>query len=152
MLRETLTQALKVAMLAKDETTVGTVRQILAKAKDLDIAARPSGNTQGVGDAELVTMLRGMVKQRRESMTLYEQGHRPELAQKEAAEITVIERFLPRLLSAEETDAAIATAIQATGATTLKDMGKVMAALKATHADVLDFATVGPQVKARLGG
>jgi len=152
MLREQLSDALKSAMRERDAATVSAVRLILAGLKDKDIAARPSGNAQGISDPEILAMLQGMVKQRRESIALYRQGAREELAAKEEGEIAVIERFLPKPLSQAEVEAAIGAAITATGAAGLKDMGKVMAELKTRHAGQLDFTAVGPAVKARLGG
>ncbi|MBW4090302.1 MAG: GatB/YqeY domain-containing protein [Proteobacteria bacterium] len=150
-LREQFTDQLKTAMKAGDPARTSTLRMILAKLKDTDIAARPKG-IAAVPDAEIVAMLRGMVKSRRESVTLYRQGNRPELAAKEEAEIAVIEAFLPQTLDAAATEAAVDAAIAATGATSVKDMGKVMAELRARHAASLDMARAGAAVKAKLGG
>ena len=150
-LREQFTATLKQAMLAKDAPRVSAIRMITARLKDVDIAARPKGGT-AVPDDEIVAMLRGMVKSRRESAELYRQGGRPELLAKEEAEIAVIEAFLPQQMDAAATAAAVAAAITETGATTIKEMGKVMAALKAAHGAVLDMAKVGSIVKAKLGG
>ena len=150
MLRSTITEAMKEAMRAKDEKTLGAIRLILAKMKDQDIAARPKGNTEGIGDEEICLMMQGMVKQRRESVALYEKGNRPDLAAQESAEIAVIERFLPKQMTEEETQKAIEAAVAATSATTIKDMGKVMADLKKTHAGQMDFAMAGGLVKTRL--
>jgi uncharacterized protein YqeY len=150
-LREDFTDQLKTAMKAGDSARTSTVRMILAKLKDTDIAARPKG-VAAVPDAEIVAMLRGMVKSRRESAALYRQGNRPELAAKEEAEIAVIESFLPQEMDAAATMAAIDAAIAATGAAAVRDMGKVMAELRARHAASLDMARVGPLVKAKLGG
>ena len=122
---------------------------ILAKLKDTDIAARPKGIDR-VPDEEVLAMLRGMVKSRRELVELYEQGNRPELAAKEDAEIAVIEAFLPQQMDDAAIEAAVAAAIAETGAASIKDMGKVMAALRAKHAAALDMAKAGPMVKARL--
>jgi hypothetical protein len=122
---------------------------ILARLKDVDIAARPKG-VERVPDEEIVGMLRGMVKSRRESVELYRQGRRPDLADKEEAEIAVIEAFLPRQMDEAAMTAAIGAAIVETGASTIKDMGKVMAVLRAKHAATLDLAKAGPMVKARL--
>ena len=122
---------------------------ILARLKDVDIAARPKG-VDKVPDAEILPMLRGMVKSRRESVELYRQGNRPELADKELAEIAVIEGFLPPALDAAALDAAVAAAVAETGAASVKDMGKVMAVLKAKHGAALDMARAGAAVKARL--
>jgi len=152
MLREQITEAMKEAMRARDTETVSTVRMILAGIKDKDIAARPGGNTSGIGDPEILSLLQSMVKQRRESVALYTQGNRADLVAKEQGEISVIERFLPKQMDAAETDAAIAGAIAEAGASSIKDMGKVMAALKAKYSGQMDFSAVGPAVKAKLGG
>ncbi len=149
-LRETFTEQLKAAMRAADAPRVSTLRLILAKLKEADIAARPKG-IAAVPDEEVSAMLRGMVKSRRESIVLYQQGRRPELAAKEEAEIVVIESFLPRALEGDALAAAVEAAIGASGATAMKDMGRVMAALKAAHGAALDLAAAGPLVKARLG-
>jgi uncharacterized protein YqeY len=150
-LREQFTEQLKAAMRAADAPRVSTLRMILAKLKDTDIAARPNG-VQAVPEEEIVAMLRGMAKSRRESIDLYRQGKRPDLVAKEEAEIAVIESFLPRQMDAAATEQAVAEAIAATGAAGIRDMGKVMAALKAQHAATLDLARVGPLVRAKLGG
>jgi uncharacterized protein YqeY len=152
MLREQITEAMKDAMRARQPDTLSTVRMILAGIKDKDIAARPSGNATGIGDPEILSLLQSMVKQRRESVTLYAQGNRADLVAKEEGEIAVIERFLPKQMDAAETDAAIAAAIAESGAASIKDMGKVMAALKAKYSGQMDFSAVGPAVKAKLGG
>ncbi len=102
MLRTTITEAMKDALRNKDERALGTTRMILAKLKDMDIAARPSGNTTGITDEQILSMLQGMIKQRRESIELYIKGKRPELAQQEQEEIAVIERFLPKQMSEDE--------------------------------------------------
>jgi hypothetical protein len=151
-LRDRFTEELKAAMLARDAARVSTLRMITAKLKDTDIAARKTPQDPGVPDEQIVAMLRGMAKSRAESVTLYRQGNRPELAAKEEAEIAVIEGFLPQQMDQAATEAAVADAIAETGAASIKDMGKVMAALKAKHAAVLDMAKVGPIVKAKLGG
>jgi len=143
---------MKAAMRAREAETVSTVRMILAGIKDKDIAARPSGNATGIGDPEILALLQSMVKQRRESIALYRQGGREDLVAKEESEIAVIERFMPAQLDAAATDAAIAAVIAETGAASIKDMGKVMAALKAKYSGQMDFSTVGPAVKAKLGG
>jgi uncharacterized protein YqeY len=148
-LRTRFTEALKEAMRASDSARTSTLRMILAKLKDTDIAARPSG-VEKVPDEQIVQMLRGMVKSRRESVALYRQGNRPDLVAKEEAEIAVIESFLPPEMDDAALDAAIAAAIAETGATAMKDMGKVMAALKAKHGAALDLAKAGPKVKAAL--
>jgi uncharacterized protein len=150
-LRTRFTAALKTAMLARDAATTSTLRMITAKLKDTDIAARPSGVT-AVPEEQIVAMLRGMAKSRRESVELYRQGGREELAAKEEAEIAVIERFLPQQMDAAATEAAIRDAIAESGATGIKEMGKVMAVLRAKHAATMDLGKAGPLVKAALGG
>jgi uncharacterized protein YqeY len=150
-LREQFTGQLKTAMLAGDAPRVSTLRMILAKVKDIDIAARPKGIDK-VPDDDVLAALRGMVKSRRESVEMYKQGKRADLVAKEEAEIAVIEAFLPRQMDAAATAEAVAAAIAETGATSVKEMGKVMAALKAKHGSVLDMARAGPLVKAGLGG
>ncbi len=148
-LREQFTEQLKTSMKAGDAARTSTLRMIMARLKDIDIAARPKGIDK-VPEEDVTAMLRGMVKSRRESVELYTQGNRPELAAKEEAEIAVIEGFLPRQMDAAATEAAVAEAIAATGATAIKDMGKVMAELRARHAATLDMAKAGPVVKAKL--
>ena len=150
-LRDAFSAALKTAMKSGDAPRTSTLRMILARLKDTDIAARPKGVT-AIPDAEIQTMLRGMVKSRRESVALYLQGNRPELAAKEEAEIAVIEGSLPAALDPAAIEAAVAAAIAATGAAGIKDMGKVMAALRDAHGAALDMAQAGPRVKAALGG
>jgi uncharacterized protein len=151
MLRARLTEALKTAMKAKDECAVSTVRLILARLKERDIEARPRGNPSGISDAEMVAMMQGMIKQRHESIELYEKGGRPELAQKERDEIAVIESFMPRRLSEEEMGQAIRQVIGEVGASGMKDMGRVMAKLRERYAGTMDFAKASGVVKAQLG-
>ena len=148
-LRDRFLDELKTAMRAKDAARVSTLRMIQAKLKDTDIAARPG---PPVDEAGIIAMLRGMAKSRAESVTMYRQGGREELAAKEEAEIAVIEGFLPQQLDDAAMAAAVDAAVAETGATSIKEMGKVMAALKGKHAAVLDMAKAGPMVKARLGG
>jgi uncharacterized protein len=152
MLRQQLSDALKAAMLSKDTRTVSTVRLVLAALKDRDIAARPKGVTDGVGDEEILGLLQSMIKQRRESITLYEQGNRPELAQQEQEEIVVIERFLPVQMAEDEAVDAIAALVFEMGASSIKDMGRVMAALKERFAGRMDFTKASALVKAKLAG
>jgi uncharacterized protein len=152
MLRDNLAEALKEAMRARDMTTVGAVRLILAKLKEVDIAARTETSREGVADDRILSMLQGMIKQRNESVVLYEKGNRPELAAKEKAEIAVIERFLPKQMDEAAVAAAIAEAMASTGAKTIKDMGGVMAALKAKYAGQMDFAKASAAVKKALAG
>jgi uncharacterized protein YqeY len=148
-LRETFTDQMKLSMKAGTAARTSTLRMIMAKLKDSDIAARPKG-VDKVPDEEIIGMLRGMVKSRRESMELYTQGNRPELAAKEEAEIAVIESFLPSQMDEAAMRQAVSDAVAETGAAGIKDMGKVMAALKAKHAASLDMAKAGPMVKAQL--
>src|SRR5690242_1005101 len=148
-LREQFTDQLKASMKAGNAPRTSALRMVLARLKDIDIAARPKGIDR-VPDEEIVGMLRGMVKSRRESVELYRQGHRQDLVDKEEAEIAVIETFLPQQMDQTAMEQAVAKAIVETGATSIKDMGKVMAALRARHAATLDMAKAGPMVKARL--
>ncbi|HLJ05558.1 MAG TPA: GatB/YqeY domain-containing protein [Acetobacteraceae bacterium] len=149
-LREQFTDQLKASMKAGNSARTSTLRMILARLKDVDIAARPKGIDR-VPDDEVMSMLRGMVKSRRESVEMYKQGHRQDLVDKEEAEIIVIEEFLPQQMDDTSMQAAVAAAVAETGATSIKDMGKVMAALRAKHAATLDMSRAGPMVKARLG-
>jgi uncharacterized protein YqeY len=148
-LRESFTEQMKLSMKAGNAARTSSLRMIMAKLKDTDIASRPKG-VDKVPDEEIIAMLRGMVKSRRESVELYTKGNRPELAAKEAAEIAVIESFLPSQMDEAAMQRAVADAVAETGAVSVKDMGKVMAALKAKHAASLDMAKAGPMVKARL--
>ncbi len=151
MLRQRFTDALKEAMKEKDVLAVSTVRLIIAKLKEQDIEARGKGKAAGIADAEIQQMLQGMVKQRRESITLYEQGGRPELAEKERGEIAIIERFLPKQLSDAELESAVKEAIAAVGAQGMKDMGRTMAALRERYAGQMDSAKASQVVKRLLG-
>ena len=148
-LREQFSDQLKASMKAGDPARTSTLRMILARVKDTDIAARPKG-VERVPDEDIVSMLRGMVKSRRESVEMYRQGRRQDLADKEMAEIAVIETFLPQQMDEAAMTEAVAAAIVATGAASIKDMGKVMAALRAKHAATLDMSKAGLVVKARL--
>jgi uncharacterized protein YqeY len=150
MLRDRFSDALKEAMKSKEELTVSTVRLILARLKEKDIEARPK--VDRIDDPAIQQMLQQMIKQRRESIELYEKGKRPELAAKEKGEIAVIERFLPQQMSAAELDSAIKQTISETGAAGIKDMGKVMAALKTKYAGQLDPAAASQTVKKLLAG
>jgi hypothetical protein len=151
MLREAFGERLKQAMRAKDVRTLSTVRLILAGLKERDVAARGSGNQAGIPDPEILRLLQGMIKRRRESIALYRQGNRPELAQQEEEEIAIIESFLPQQMSEAEIAAAAKAAIAETGAAGVKDMGRVMAALRERHAGVIDLARAGAIVKQLLG-
>ena len=151
MLRQRLNDDLKTAMKARDQGATSTLRMVLAGLKDRDIAARPQGNTDGIDDAGIIDMLQKMVKQRQESIELYKQGGRQELVDKEQGEIDIIERYMPQKLSEAEALAAISEIVAELGATSIKDMGKVMAALKDRYAGRMDFAKAGGQVKQKLG-
>ena len=151
MLREAFSERLKQAMRARDSRTLSAVRLIIAGLKDRDIAARGEGNTAGISDTDIQRLLQGMIKQRRELIALYRQGNRPELAQQEEAEIAVIEEFLPQQMGDAEIAAAAQAAIDDTGAAGIKDMGKVMAALRERHAGIIDMAKAGAVVKQLLG-
>jgi uncharacterized protein YqeY len=151
MLRQAFAERLKEAMRARESRTVSTVRLILAALKDRDIAARGAGNPAGIADPEILRLLQGMIKQRRESIALYEQGNRPELARQESEEIAVIESFLPKQMSEEEIEAAARAAIAETGAAGPKDIGRVMALLRERHAGVIDMAKAGAAVKRLVG-
>src|SRR4051795_10761343 len=150
-LRTQFTDQMKASMKAGDSARTSTLRMIMAKLKDTDIAARPKGVDQ-VPDEEIIAMLRGMVKSRRESVELYQRGNRPELAAKEEAEIAVIEGFLPQQMDEAALTSAVDKAIADTGAASPKEMGKVMAALKQAHGAALDMGRAGAVVKARLAG
>jgi hypothetical protein len=150
MLREELSVALKEAMKARDELSVATVRLILAALKDRDIAARSKGNLEGVSDDEILVMLQSMIKQRHESIAMYEKGGRPELARREADEIEVIKRFLPAQLGEDETRAAVDAVIAEIDAHSLKDMGQIMGELKQRHAGRMDFAKANAMVRSAL--
>ena len=150
-MRERLVAAMKTAMRAKDPRTLSTVRLILAALKDRDIAARTRGTGAAIGDDEILSLLQSMIKQRHESIALYEQGGRLELAQQEAEEIEVIKRFLPAPMDDADQAVAVNQTIADLKADSLKDMGRVMAALKQRHAGRMDFAKASGLVKARLG-
>ena len=151
MLRQQFNEALKTAMLARDVRTVSTVRLIVAALKDRDIAARGRGVSYGISDDEILQMLQQMVKQRRESITLYEQGARLDLAQQEMEEIDIIGRFMPKQMSDAETTAAVGQVLSEIDAKTLKDMGRTMAVLKERFAGRMDFTKASQIVKGRLG-
>jgi uncharacterized protein len=149
MLRQRFTETLKEAMKGKDELAVSTTRLIIAKLKEHDIEARGKGK-ESLADGEIQQMLQGMIKQRRESITLYEQGKRPELAEKERGEIAIIERFLPKQMGEAELETAAKAVIAAIGAQGMKDMGRTMAALRERHAGEIDAAKASQVVKRLL--
>jgi uncharacterized protein YqeY len=152
MLRDKLNDAMKEAMRARDQAALGTIRLILAKLKDVDIAARTETSREGVAEDKILSMMQGMIKQRNESIVLYEKGNRADLADKEKAEIAIIERFLPQQMDEAAVAAAVREAIAAAGATSVKDMGGVMAALKGKYAGQMDFAKASAAVKKALSG
>lgn len=150
-MRSRVNDALKSAMKNKEAARLSTLRLISAAIKDRDIAMRGSDEEVELTDADVLAILGKMVKQRQESARAYEEGGRLELAEKELSEILVIEDFLPRQLTEEETDAAVAEAIAAVEAASIRDMGKVMGELKAKYTGQMDFGKVGPMVKKKLG-
>ena len=150
MHRARIDDTLKTAMKAKQTHTVATVRLIKAALKDRDIAARSKGNHDGITDDEILSMLQSMIKQRRESVEMYEKGGRAELAEQEAGEITIIETFLPEQMDDAALSAAVSEIVKEAEATSLKDMGKVMGLLKERYAGEMDFSKASAQVKNQL--
>lgn len=150
-MRTRLNEALKTAMKERDATRLSTLRLIMAAIKDRDIAKRAESENTEVSDDEILAILGKMVKQRQESARVYEEGGRLELAEKEREEVGIIEEFLPRPLSEDEVAAAVDAAVKEVGATTIRDMGRVMGDLKRKYTGQMDFSTVGAMVKARLG-
>jgi uncharacterized protein len=150
MIRDSIKSAQVAAMKSGDKARLGAVRLILAKLKDRDIELRTSSQVPE-DDTLVVEVLQKMAKQRRESIAMFEQGGRRELAEAEQAELAVIEAFLPKQLSEAETAAAIAAIKAELGASSIKDMGKVMAELKARHGSELDMSKASALVKAALG-
>lgn len=151
-LRNKISVALKKAMKDKDAARLSTLRLINAAIKDKDIDARATGQDDGVGESEVLAILGKMTKQRAESARTYEEGGRLDLAERELEEITVIEEFLPNQLDEAASARAVDAAITEVGADSIRDMGKVMAVLKAKYTGQMDFGTVGPMVKNRLCG
>ena len=149
-MREIITAALKQATKAQDKRRISTLRLISAAIKDRDIAARGAGDGEA-SDAELLELLAKMIKQREESEKIYAEAGRAELARAEAEEIVIIREFLPLQLSDADTEKAIADAIAEAGASSIKDMGKVMAALKSRYAGQMDFGKASALVKSKLG-
>lgn len=148
-MRETVTAALKHATKAQDKRRIATLRLMSAAMKDRDIAARTAGKKEAT-DAELLELFAKMIKQREESEKIYAQAGRTELAKQESEEIAIIREFLPKQVSGEEMEKAIADAIAKIGAASVKDMGKVMAELKSGYAGKMDFAKASALVKAKL--
>lgn len=149
--RSELNTAMKDAMRAKNQTVLSTVRLINAAIKDRDIAARGQGKADGIEDSEILSMLQSMIKQRQESAKTYCDAGREELAEREEAEIDVIKGFLPQQLGEDEVKEIIQTLIEETGASDIKDMGKIMGALKAKYAGQVDMGKAGGLVKQILG-
>jgi uncharacterized protein YqeY len=150
MLRNSIPEALRVALKQQDKRCISTVRLIMAALKDRDIAARGKGDTEGISDDEILQMLQTMVKQRRESIQMYEKGGRKELAEQEAKEITIIERFLPQQLDEEHINIIVEKIINEIGAVSLKDMGQVMSELRNNYAGQMDFSKASGLVKQKL--
>ncbi|ARE39290.1 Transamidase GatB domain protein [Rhodovulum sp. P5] len=149
-LRSRISTSLKSAMKNKEAERLATLRLINAAIKDKDIALRSDGSETGVGEDEILSILGRMIKQRQESARAYEEGGRLDLAERERSEIAVIEEFLPRQLTDEEVQEAVDAALSETGAESIRDVGRVMAVLKAEYAGQMDFGAVGPMVKDRL--
>jgi uncharacterized protein len=150
-LRARIASELKQAIRSQDTLRLSTLRLIHATIKDRDIAARGGDDAQEISDSDIVAIVGRMVKQRHESARAFEEGGRMELAERERAEIKVLEEFLPRQMSEAEVHAAIEAEIAATGAGSIRDMGRVMAGLKERFAGRMDFGKVGPMVRQRLG-
>jgi len=151
-LRQRLNDELKQAMKAADKLKVSTLRLVNAAIKERDIENRTAGPDSGVGDPQILEVLNKMIKQRQDSLAAYEQAGRQDLAEQERGEIAIIRSFMPEPLGPDDTKAAIEEAIAATGAASVKDMGKVIARLKERYTGRMDFATVGPAVRAKLQG
>jgi uncharacterized protein YqeY len=150
MLRQKLTDALKAAAKSGDKRALSTIRLILAALKDRDIAARGRGQSDGIAEAEILEMLQKMVKQRHESIELYRRGQRDDLVRQEEEEIAVIDRFRPQAMDDSATEAAVAEVMTELQANSIKDMGRVMAALKERYAGRMDFSKASGIVKGRL--
>jgi uncharacterized protein len=150
MLRDDINNALKTAMKAQDQRRVSTLRMVNSTFKNADIEARGAGKGP-LGDDELNSLLAKMIKQRQESVELYDKGNRPELAGQEREEIAIISSFMPQQMTDDEIKAAIDEAVKESGAASMKDMGRVMAALKQRYAGKMDFGKAGGLVKSRLG-
>ena len=147
MFRERFAGDLKEAIKARDAIRVSTLRLVIAAIKDRDIAARSEDNAEGVSDADILAILAKMIRQRQESAGVYEQAGRLDLAEQESAEIAVLRQYLPKQMSEVEVAQAVAVAIESTGASSVRDMGKVMAFLKARHTGKMDFARAGAAIK-----
>ena len=150
--REEFTTALKIALKTKDQIAMSTIRLITAAIKDRDIAARAEGNAEGITDAEILSMMQSMIKQRQESSKTYADAGRDDLAEREIDEIAVIKGFLPAQLGDDEVTEIIDNIVTKVGASSIKDMGKVMAELKSNYAGQVDMAKAGGLVKVKLAG
>ena len=148
--REKINGAMKDALKNKDMERVAAIRLITAAMKDKDIASRTEGRNDGIDESGVMSLLQGMVKQRVESAKIFRENNRPELAEKEEKEISVIESFLPQQLTDDEAAKAIEGIIASTGAASIKDMGKVMAELKASYAGQIDMGKAGGIIKQKL--
>ena len=151
-LRERIGDSLKEAMKARDQKRVNTLRLVNAALKDKDIAARTETSRELLGDDDILSLLAKMIKQREDSIQAYTAGNRPELAKAEEDEIAIIRDFMPKQMSPDEAKTAIAAVIADVGASSIKDMGKVMTALKERYAGQMDFGRASGQVKEALSG
>ena len=149
-LREKINEQFNTALKSKNKTLISTFRLILAAIKERDIANRTEGKKEAVKDPEIIKVLRKMKKQRQDSVVLYKKGERRELLEAEEAEIKIIDTFLPKQLNEEETKKICKEVIESVGASSLKDMGKIMGSLKQKHADTIDFSKVNIIVKGLL--
>jgi len=149
-LREKINEQFKIALKSKNKTLVSTLRLVLAAIKERDIAIRTSENKEVVKDEEIIKVLRRMKKQRHESADLYKKGGRQELLEAEESEIKIIDTFLPKQLSEEETKKICKNAIESLGATSIKDMGKIMRSLKQKYSDSIDFSKANTIIKDML--
>lgn len=150
-IRANFNNSLKEALKNKDQVALSTIRLITAALKDRDIAARSKGNSEGISEPEILSMLQSMIKQRGDSIKMYRDAGREELAEREEAEVAIIQSFLPTQLSDEEIAVAIDAAIAETGAESIKDMGKIMGILKSKYAGQIDMGKAGGTVKEKLG-
>lgn len=149
-LRNRFNEELKKAMIGKDQRAVGAIRLIMAALKERDIAARPLGVADGIADDQILSLLASMIKQRRESIEMYQKGGRADLVEQEQGEIAVIETFLPKQMSEEEVRAVVDQAIKDSGAASVKDLGKLMADLKAKYAGQMDFSKASAFAREKL--
>lgn len=152
MIRDELKKQLIEAMKSKDEKKTSTIRLINAAIKQKDIEARPNGNVNGIDESAVLSLMQSMIKQRRESIDMYQKGGRADLVNAEQAEIDIIQSFLPKQMDEGETKAAIQSIIKETGAASIKDMGKVMGALRAKYAGQMDFSLASQLIKQTLAG